>query len=176
MTKIIYSSGIPQILGQKSIDILSRAGEESKNPYITITSTIRPPRKQAMAMAENLYNGHKIAYAEAGRQVVAVFDANNGKLPRDKVEALMEAKIIELSLKGQRVSLHCVDGETYSKVNIFDISRQSTNTPNPRDLVKELAKYSEVKKIITPFASVYNSPKVKVDAGEPAIHVEISQI
>lgn len=161
------------VVSEATKNALSVAAEFSNNPQITITSTIRTPQKQAQAMYDNLERGIRIRYAAPGREVIAVYDELKAKkLSRDEIITAMVKRIIMLSLKGQRVSKHCVSSEQYSRLNIVDISPKM---PNPRDMVKELAANPKVKKVITPFHSNYGSEKVSVDASEPAIHVEIEQ-
>ena len=173
MAKLTLNPGMesPQMISQKTKDILTKAADTSKNPVITINSGIRSPHRQAVAMYDNLEAGKRIAYAAPGREVVKVYDDNKEKA-KDEVIKWMVAKINELSAKEQRVSLHCVSEADYGKLNIVDVSK---NMPNPRDFVKALIMDDAVTRVITPFASVYNSTKVSVDGNEPAIHVEIKQ-
>lgn len=191
MSKLKYATGIKQCLSKKSIDIIEKAATDSLNDEVIANSTIRPANVQARAMCDNLINGiiikngvcdkvESISYKAPGQAVVDIFIAwAKGKTlidiknNRSTIEMAMVAKIIELSLKGQRVSLHCVDEETYSKMNIVDIKKE---LKNPRDFVKELIKSPDVIKVITPYVDVnYNSTKVIKDIKEPAIHIEIKQ-
>jgi hypothetical protein len=171
MAKIILNSGMenPDLISNKTLGILSKAGDNSKNPTVTVTSGIRSPRRQATAMYDNLSKGVRVSYAAPGREVTAVYDNNKSKA-KETVIALMTAKINELATKGQKTSLHCVPESEYRKLNIVDITK---NLPNPRDFVKELIKEDAVTRVITPFASDCNSKKISVDTAEPAIHVEV---
>lgn len=172
MTKIINNTKTK--FADSVLKAISDAANASKNPQIVITGGIRLPEDQARIMAENLYNGKRISYLWAGQQIVAIFDANSKKLSKSEVIKLMEAKIIELAIKGQRVSAHCVTQEQYDKCNVIDISCRPENLPNPRDFVKELTKEVKMVKIITPFIDTeYKDSRVKKDKSEPCIHIEI---
>jgi len=158
-------------------NIISVAADNSKNPTIIINSGRRSPERQAEAMYSNLSRGINIAYKSPGKQVTTVYENNKSKQKKIVIQ-LMVDKINELSKKGLRVSLHCVDEETYSKLNIIDISK---NIPNPRDFAIEMLKNLSVTKIITPFTSKNYSKddisthRLLIDKSEPAIHCEIKQ-
>jgi len=162
----------PELISQKTKDIITKAGAASDNPSLTITSGIRSPQRQAQAMYNNLNSGVNIRYAAAGQEVIKVFNDNRRTLSQEAIVQLMTNKINELSEKGKRVSLHCVSEAEYKKLNIIDVSRA---IPNPRDFVKALIKEDAVTRVITPFSSNYNSAKVSIDTAEQAIHVEIKQ-
>lgn len=177
-SKIVYfDSGLTEervnVVSQSTISILEKAAKNSANDKLIITSTIRSTRKQAEVMYNNESSGNHIRYAAPGRAVIAVF--NTGKSRSDSKEKIisdMDKKIKELSESGQRVSLHCVSKEAYSKNNIIDIS-YSRGAKNPRDLIRELVKDPAVTKIIHPLNNVVSNSKIKYDTKEPAIHVEI---
>jgi hypothetical protein len=176
MAQVNFSSSLDMAdkstVSPKVIDVIGIAAEKSGNPVITITSTIRPPIRQARVMYDNLIAGNRIAYAAPGREVVSVFDKLKAKgCAQTQILDAMEKKIIELSLGGLRVSKHCVSESEYSKMNIIDVS---TRIPNPRDFVKQLIHFANVAKVITPFSSDYGDPIVSIDANEPAIHLEIA--
>ena len=158
-------------VSKKSKDILLKAAQESKNPNVKMTSARREPEEQANAMFINLKNGNNIKYKSAGEEVVAVFNQYSNKCLPEDVKAKMTAKIIELSMKGQRVSLHCVDIDTYNKMNIVDVSLQM---PNPRDFIAELLKFDDVKQVIAPFY-LPTLKRYKYSKAEQAIHIEIKQ-
>ena len=173
LARITISSIIekPDLISKKTKDILCIASDASRNPSVTINSGWRSPTRQAYAMYENLSKGNFIRYAAAGREVLKVYN-QNVKKSKEEVIDLMIKKINELSAQGIRVSSHCVSEDEYRKMNIVDVSKY---LQNPRDFCKELIKNEDVVKIITPYSSDYNSKKISVDAGEPAIHVEIKQ-
>jgi hypothetical protein len=173
MSKTVLNAGmeLPDMISEFTRDILSKAGDNSENPTIIITSGIRSPQRQASAMYENLSKGIRIRYAAPGQEVTKVYDSNKSK-PKNETIRLMIDKIIELSKIGKRVSLHCVSEEEYARINIVDVSKR---IPNPRDFVKALIQEYAVTRVITPFYSDYKSNKVSIDAGEPAIHVEVKQ-
>jgi len=174
---IQYDSGLEgkEWLSQDLLDLFFYAGGESKNPTIYITSMWRSPAKQATAMYDNIAKGNIIAYKEPGQIVTKLIqDEIKKNTPKTQVIKLAEDKIIELTKQNKFVSLHCVPKEQYQRMNIVDISKDST--PNPRDLVKALLKDLKISKIITPFTepttNYGNDKRVSVDGSESAIHVE----
>jgi hypothetical protein len=176
--KLSFNTSLPSedrdVVSKKSREMLIASAERSNNNEVVITSTIRRPQRQAQIMYDNLENGVTIRYKEPGREVINVYRAQKDKgAAREDIIRKMEAKIIELGMKGSRVSLHCVTEEQYGQLNVIDISFR--NFKNPRDFVKELIKFEDLKKVITPFSSDYDSKKVSVDSSEPAIHIEINQ-
>lgn len=163
-----------KIVSQFTIDVLEKAAINSSNDKILINSTIRSTRRQAEAMFTNESNGKHIRYAAPGREVIKVYqDGVQAKNTKETIISNMDKKIVELSNKGKRVSLHCVSDEVYKKNNILDISYRSSEIKNPRDFIRELAKDSAVTMIIHPLNNVTSSPKIRYDTGEGAIHVEI---
>ena len=175
MAKIVVNNTMeqPNLISQKTKEILTRAADESKNPTITINSGWRSPSRQANAMYNNLVRGVRIRYKAPGQAVCKVYD-DNAKKSKEEVITLMVKKINELSAQGQRTSLHCVSESDYQKLNIVDLSKY---IPNPRDFVKSLIKDNSVTRVITPYSTSggYNSAKVSVDVNEQSIHVEIRQ-
>lgn len=162
-----------KVISQFTIEILEKAAKNSLNDKLIITSTIRSTRKQAEIMYENESSGNHIRYAQAGREVIEVF--NTGRKDdesKEKIISNMDSKIIELAKNDSRVSLHCVPLEVYNKNNIFDISF-TNGVKNPRDLIRELVKDSAVTKIIHPLNNVITNSKISYDSQEQAIHVEI---
>ncbi len=86
--------------------VLDRAGLASA----TVTSGVRTPADQARVMYDNIrqygVDSQKKLYGPNGDQVIDVYVAH-AKEPRDRVIALMRAKILELG--PSRVSKHCSD-------------------------------------------------------------------
>lgn len=172
MANITYANKSAFAINDTVKDLIGRVADDTNNPDIVITSTLRTPEAQAKAMADNLYAGKRIRYRAPGAAVVKVFDDNCKKQARSEVEKLMVAEIKRQASLGQRVSLHCTTEELYRQCNIIDLS--ITRMKNPRDFTKALAKEEKCRKIITPLGDTkYDSPKVSIDANEPAIHVEI---
>ncbi len=175
MVEVIFSPSLTDkdrsVVSQKAIDAIILAAEESNNPLITITSTLRPPARQAKAMYDNLQAGKRISYAAPGREVVAVYDRlrPQGYSPGTIINRMTE-RIEELAAEGKMVSRHCVTEAQYAKENIIDIS---TRLPNPRDFVKAIIQNPRITKVITPFVSDYNRSFVHIDSNEPAIHLQI---
>jgi peptidoglycan hydrolase-like protein with peptidoglycan-binding domain len=176
LSVIMYDSDLEgkELLSNNLLFLFKKAGYESKNPIINVTSMWRSPAKQAAIMYDNISQGNIMNYAAPGKEVTQLIQAEiKKKTPKAQVIQLAEAKIIDLAKQNKMVSLHCVSEEQYQKKNIVDISK--TRTPNPRDFVKALLKDQKIAKIITPFTDSSNYGKdkrVSVDSKEPAIHVE----
>jgi hypothetical protein len=165
-----------ELLSNNLLFLFKKAGYESKNPIIYVTSLWRSPAKQAAIMYDNISKGSTMNYAAPGQEVTQLIQAEiKKKTPKAQVIQLAEAKIIDLAKQNKMVSLHCVDKDQYQKKNIVDLSKSSARTPNPRDLVKALLQDQKITKIITPYTETYNYGKdkrVSVDTKETAIHVE----
>lgn len=161
------------VVSQYSKDVISEAAQKSKNDTVCITSTLRLPERQALAMYNNLANGSTIRYAAPGREVCSLYYSlkKQGK-GREAIIAAMTDKIVELAAKSERVSRHCVSKEQYARLNVVDVAHAMAN---PRDFAKELARIDSVEKVITPYFAAYDSPKITHDPKEPAIHIEIRQ-
>lgn len=172
MAKVTYNNPAAFAINDTVKDLISKVADDTANPEVVITSTLRTPEVQAKAMADNLYAGKRIRYRAPGAAVTKVFDDNCKKLARFEVEKLMVAEIERQAAMGQRVSLHCTTEELYRQCNIIDLS--ITRMKNPRDFTNALANEEKCRKIITPLSDVkYASAKVSVDVNEPALHVEI---
>lgn len=163
-------------ISKYSLDTLSKALDASKNPIAIITSGYRPPERQARVMYENLSNGVRISYLEPGQIVTKVYDdCAKKKMSKQDTINLMSKKIEELAKQNKLVSKHTVTEDQYKKVNVFDISKQPANLPNPRDFVKELLKDKNVLKVLTPFTADYGDKRAIFSKAENAIHIEIKQ-
>lgn len=172
MAKITYNNPAAFAINDTVKELINRVADDTVNPEVVITSTLRSPEAQAKAMADNLYAGKRIRYRAPGAAVTKVFDDNCKKMARSEVEKLMVAEIERQAAMGQRVSLHCTTEELYRQCNIIDLS--IVRMKNPRDFTNALANEEKCRKIITPLSDVkYASAKVSVDANEPALHVEI---
>lgn len=175
-TTVKFSSSLSktsiEMVAQEVLELLQECAERSDNPVITITSTWRPPERQAEAMYNNLINGRRIKYRAPGQQVTAMFDKchKEGMNKADTVSA-MEQLIIELGDRGERVSKHCVSAEEYRRCNILDIS---LNMADKEAFIKELLKEMAVERIIAPISMQPVRARYLYDKSEPAIHVEIS--
>lgn len=175
-TKVIFASNLNKedikIVPKKVLELLKKFGELSDNPLITINNTRRLPERQANAMYDNESKGISIRYAAPGKEIQAIYAKNKSK-PKEEVVKLMTAKIIELAMRGQLVSRHCITEEQYIKNPVIDIRK---DIPNPRDFVRIAETFTDVSKIITPFTAFtsfpYTTKKVSIDINEPAIHVE----
>lgn len=177
MSVIEFSSQLSEVdrsvVSDFTIELLKQCAEATENPEVIITSTLRPPERQAKAMFDNLSLGIRIRYAEPGHIVTALFDDCRAKnMNRNDTLQAMTEKIAELAEQGKLVSRHCVPLEEYNKRNIVDVSRYM---PNVINFIKALAKRGNVAKIITPVNSHFDSPKVSYDRSEPALHIEINQ-
>ena len=172
MAKVTYNNPAAFAINDTVRDLISKVADDTANPEIVITSTLRTPAAQAKAMADNLYAGKRIRYRAPGAAVTKVFDDNCKKQARSEVEKLMVAEIERQAAMGQRVSLHCTTEALYRQCNIIDLS--ISQMKNPRDFTNALAKEEKCRKIITPLGDVkYESPKVSIDGNEAALHVEI---
>lgn len=162
------------IVSKFTIETLENIAKLTGDKSITITSTIRTTRKQAEAMYTNRSKNKNVRYGAPGQQVNAVYnECVKNKNSKSETIDKMDKKIIELSNKGQRVSLHCVAEEAYKKLNVIDINH--TTLVNQKKFIEELAKCTEVQKIIQPVNSSWTSinTKIKYDPEEPCIHFEI---
>jgi hypothetical protein len=163
-----------ELLTSDTLSMLEKAGKDSKNPDINITSLWRSPARQAQAMYDNISNNVIIGYLEPGQIVTKLCQQLlKEKQPKAAILKAMEEKIIELANQNKLVSLHCVSKEAYSTKNVIDISKDSKQTPNPRDFVKALMKDHRLLKVLTPFTSDYNDKRVVFSSAEAAIHIEI---
>lgn len=113
-------------------DVMRAAGQANAS----ISSTIRTPKSQAAAMFNNILRTsvqtQKNLYAAAGDQVIDVYAGmTKGKTKAQilaaapAIESAMEAKIIALGNKGQRVSRHVATRAQYDKYNVLDIAPNS---------------------------------------------------
>lgn len=158
------------IVSQKSIQLLGYIAFLTEMSYITITSTIRYPRTQAIAM----YYSPNIKYKAPGEAVKAVYrECKKQKLSKEATIDKMTQKIEELSRQNQRVSLHCVSIDEYKKLNVIDVSYQGIG--DKEKYIKLLEANDDVKKIIHSVEMIKNTSKIFYDKGEPCIHVEIKQ-
>ena len=172
MAKVTYNNPAAFAINDTVKDLISKVADDTANPEVVITSTLRTPEVQAKAMADNLYAGKRIRYRAPGAAVTKVFDDNCKKQARSEGEKLMVAEIERQAAMGQRVSLHCTTEALYRQCNIIDLS--ISRMKNPRDFTNALAKEEKCRKIITPLGDVkYESPKVSIDGNEAALHVEI---
>lgn len=170
--KVLFNSGIDgSCLSEKTLQIITQAGTSAGLSNITITSTLRTPERQAQAMYTNVLNNKIISYKPAGSAVQnRCIEGVKGKENKsDTIKAMV--KIIEdFSVKGQRVSKHCLSLDEYKKLNVLDISYKSMpSDKNAILFIKALQDFKDVVKIIQPLDKT-----VKVyDTSEPAIHIEI---
>ena len=93
MAKITYNNPAAFAINDTVRDLISKVADDTANPEIVITSTLRTPEAQAKAMADNLYAGKRIRYRAPGAAVTKVFDDNCKKQARSEVEKLMVAEI-----------------------------------------------------------------------------------
>jgi len=91
-----------------------------------ITSTVRTPHEQAVAMYNNLVNGTSPTYASAGQQVVQVYYVDRrAKKSRSQTIADMEATINAVG--PFNVSHHCASPSDWNQTNVVDVAPSSTN-------------------------------------------------
>lgn len=156
-------------VSDKSKNILKMLAKESGAHVLYITSTLRTPEEQALAMYTNIINKgveSQRYYAKNGRMVV---DAGVAAGIEDKDAALnaMIKKIKELQHKNEIVSRHCVSEDMYSRKNVMDISKTRLGSIGRvlDKVIKKHVKSNAEIKYISPYGH----------AGEPAIHIEIDQ-
>ena len=109
------------------ISILKKAGEESENYRIVVTSTCRTPHDQARIMFENLErNGvetQKRTYRVPGREVIAVYEKLSAEgRKKEEIVGAMERKIVYLG--HENVSKHCSE-----RGNVADVSKSNLSHP-----------------------------------------------
>jgi hypothetical protein len=164
-----------RVLSNRSIELLERVAKEIEQNSLTVTSTIRFPRNQAVAMYNNLENGRNIRYAQPGRDVVAVYhQSKRDKLSREETINKMVKKIEELARNGQRVSLHCVPVDEYNRLNVIDVSYLS-NDADTQKFLNALSEESNVVRVLHGKENMRNASKIQFLASEPCVHIEINQ-
>jgi hypothetical protein len=135
-------------VSSKSINIIKKIADASKNPTVYITSSVRTPRKQAEIMYDQTVSLDTAAqyklYSTNGDKIIDVYVAKQKeKKTKEEIIKAMEDKINEIG--AYKVSKHCGD---HTKLNVFDIYR--SRLKNPKDFLTEANKYlnSEIKTII----------------------------
>lgn len=173
MATIKFNCSNTEVVSEVSKSVISNAADSCGIEEVTITSTIRPPREQALAMYNNIKAGRIIRYKEPGQIVTRICQQGIAEgLDKDEIIELMTKRIADLSAQGKRVSLHCVADDVYRQCNIIDISYKYIAASKRIPFVKALAMSKDIKKMIQPLTE-----EVDVyDVSEPAIHVEIPQI
>lgn len=157
------------VVSQKSIQLLGYIAYLTNTKNVIITSTIRYPRIQALAMY-----GTNIRYASPGEKVKEVYrECMAKKLNKEATIEKMVQKIEELSRKNERVSKHCVSIDEYNKLNVIDVSY--TGISDTKKYISLLAESECVIKILHSVSGIANTTKIRFDKGEPCIHVEIKQ-
>ena len=162
-------------LGETTKKVLTAVGKKVGLEEVVVTSTLRTPLSQAVAMLTNIENGRIIRYKWAGEEVNKLARSMRGKKAerKDIIEAMV-AKIKELAKLGAegRVSRHCVAEEEYDKCNIIDVSYLSMAEDKREDFLSEMIAKKEVVKVIQPISRKLQG----YDGGEPAMHFEINQV
>lgn len=141
--KLVIKAGVKiNVVSEKSLRIIQNALRVAGQSTATITSTLRLPEEQAVAMFQNLTNtdftiaqniqNQLSLYANAGDQVIRVFEQMVQGMALAQVLAnaaairqAMTNKIVSLAARNIRVSLHCVTPEQYALRNLLDIRRIS---------------------------------------------------
>lgn len=168
----ITFDGCVKRLGATSRRVLTEVAESLGIDEVVVTSTIRPPRRQAETMLTNIENNRHIRYAWAGRQVCDLARSMRGEnAERKQILDAMEQKIIQLAESGYRVSKHCVSEAQYDRLNVVDVSYRRIADSKRIDFVKKMSSRVEVSKTLQPLSRSV----VGYDAAEPALHFEIKQ-
>lgn len=168
----ITFDGCEKRLGATSRRVLTEVAESLGIEEVVVTSTIRPPRRQADAMLTNIENNRHIRYVWAGRQVCDLARKMRGeKAERQSIVTAMAQKIAQLAESGYRVSKHCVSEAQYDKLNVFDVCYRRIAEDKRIDFVKKMSARVEVTKVIQPLSRSL----LGYDAAEPALHFEVVQ-
>ena len=168
----ITFDGCERRLGATSRRVLAEVADALGIDEVVITSTIRPPLRQAEAMLKNIEQNRNIRYAWAGQQVCDLARKMRGeKAERQAIVTEMAQKIAQLAEGGYRVSKHCVSEAQYDKLNVFDVSYRRIADSKRIDFVKKMSSRVEVTKTIQPLSRSL----VGYDSAEPALHFEIQQ-
>lgn len=108
---------------QEVIKGLLRQAGQGNQPAI-ITSTIRSPSEQALAMYNNLQNGTSPVYKVPGQQVIAVYYADKKRgLAQQAILNDMTAKIVAVG--PYNVSHHCADAAEWAVRQVVDLAPSS---------------------------------------------------
>ena len=62
MAKITYNNPAAFAINDTVKELINRVADDTVNPEVVITSTLRSPEAQVKAMADNLYAGKRIRY------------------------------------------------------------------------------------------------------------------
>ena len=163
----------PELISEHTKSLLQQIGDELGIKKLNITSGLRPPKRQASTMYDNIKQkgvaSQKDMYATTGDAIVNVYVRLNaaGK-SKGEIIAAMEAEIISLSEKGLRVSKHCVSEVQYKKLNVIDVS--------PRTIPQSLHKAMKTKLVNLKAQGLLEKFIIPGEVkGEPAYHLEIPQ-
>ncbi len=158
------------LVSEKTKNVLAYLAKEAGMAKILITSTIRTPEAQAIAMYDDATN-----YTNPGEEVKRVRDRGKAQgLSKQETINNMVKKILEFQAKGQRVSLHCVSQDQYKKLNVVDIGLNSNGFGSNSRLSPLGQKFKQVcqeavnKGLIKKFISGDTR-------GEGAMHIEVIQ-
>jgi hypothetical protein len=150
--------------------LLREAGQGDK--VAVISSTVRTPHQQAVAMFRNLEIGRKQNdntgrnYTEPAYDVVRVYDAlrDEGVTDQGTIVAAMEAKIIEIKNENPDVFKHVATPEQWARLQAIDIDPNSIRNP---DLFDAAGYGAENDGRLSNFQNPAND--------DPAYHLEIPQ-
>jgi hypothetical protein len=108
----------------ETIKGLLRESGQGDEPAV-ISSTVRTPHQQAVAMYRNLRAGKGRNYATPGQAVIAVYDAlvAQGVTNQTTIVNAMEAEIIRQ--RPYNVSHHCADAAEWAQLQVIDIDPSS---------------------------------------------------
>lgn len=162
------------VVSSKSLDVIKNAAKAAGIDSVTITSTIRDPRRQARAMFDNFEKGEDTSYKGSGKYVKELYySLKEEGVKGDDILDSMESMIKKLTDSGEKVvSNHCVGVEKYGNLNVIDISKDNIDA---KAFIEELSKDPNVVSVLHSLDNMPSRGKVKWINGEPCIHVEIKQ-
>ncbi|GEM_PF-2089759 len=158
---ITYKKNSISHISNKSLQILKNVMDCADVSSLSITSTIRTPHSQALAMYDNcnskgVDSQYKL-YSNFGDQVIDTYSYyRNLGYGKDYIVMQMENKINDLG--SSNVSKHCGDP---SIINVFDIAPSSVD--NDEAFIDCAENNSSIRKFYSPMN------------GDPAYHFEIIQ-
>jgi hypothetical protein len=160
MAKLKYNTGIPPISEYWTV-VVCDALDRNGIPEITVSSTYRRPRAQAVAMYNNIVSygaaSQKALYSITGDKIVDLYVSMKAAgATKEEIISAMEKKVVDLKFLGAHGS---IDPDYVA----FDVPPASVTAE------KRSAFEAAMKSIATKFLSPY------VNKGEPVYHIELKK-
>ena len=157
--KIIVRPGV--ILHPVSASIIGEIGDQAGVAECTVTSTDRPPQRQAEAMYKNLKKGISASYAPPGQAVIAVYNKWSHLAQPIVVQMMVE----EILRQGpEKVSNHCLPPD--APIWVVDILPMQ-DLALLRAFVAAAQAHPRIKRVLHPLGGR------KAKGYDPVIHLEI---